>query len=379
MKLSGQTLRRQLLGWSLVGLALLAGCSSAPPKPTPAPLEPNVPLLGIRQAWSYALGAVAYPMETRVVGDRIFLASGAGVVVVLDASSGAEVWRADLKAEISAGVGSDGRFVAVVTRANELVVLDEGRVQWRQKLPAVTLTAPLVAGARVFTLSADRTVQAFDARTGQRLWQQQRSGDALVLGQAGLLTAVGDTLVAGLGGRVVGMNPLNGSSRWETPAASPRGTNEVERLVDVVAGFSRDGSQLCVRAFQYAATCLDAQSGKVLWSRPANSSSGLSGDATTVLGTEGDGRLIAWRRADGERLWTSERLRYRALSAPLLMGRSLVVGDESGLLHILSREDASALNRLSTDGSAVRVPPVLAGQTLVVVTAKGGVFAFRPE
>ena len=361
-----------------VALSLLAACGSTP-KPTPATLEPNVPLLGIGQAWTQQVGPVGFALDLRVVDNKLYLASSNGTVAVIDARSGADVWRADLKTEISAGVGSDGRFVAVVTRANELVVLDEGKVQWRQRLAAATLTAPLVAGARVFTLSADRTVQAFDVRTGQRLWAQQRSGDALVLGQAGLLTAVGDTLVAGLGGRVVGMNPLNGTSRWETPAANPRGTNEVERLVDVVAGFSRDGKSLCVRAFQYAATCLDAHAGSVTWTKAANGNVGLSGDANTVLGSEGDGRLVAWRRTDGERLWLSERLRFRSLSAPLLMGRSFVVGDETGTLHVLSKDDASPLNRVTTDGSAIRVAPVLAGQTLVVVTSKGGVFAFRPE
>jgi hypothetical protein len=61
------------------------------------------------------------------------------------------------------------------------------------------------------------------------------------------------------------------------------------------------------------------------------------------------------------------------------LGRSVVVGDNTGLVHLLSREDGSPLNRLSTDGSAIAAAPVVAGDTLVVVTQKGGVFGFRPE
>jgi len=57
----------------------------------------------------------------------------------------------------------------------------------------------------------------------------------------------------------------------------------------------------------------------------------------------------------------------------------VVVGDNTGLVHLLSREDGSPLNRLSTDGSAIAAAPVVAGDTLVVVTQKGGVFGFRPE
>ena len=39
-------------------------------------------------------------------------------------------------------------------------------------------------------------------------------------------------------------------------------------------------------------------------------------------------------------------------------------------MHLLSREDAALLNRLTTDGSAIAASPVAAGDTLVVVTRK---------
>jgi hypothetical protein len=57
----------------------------------------------------------------------------------------------------------------------------------------------------------------------------------------------------------------------------------------------------------------------------------------------------------------------------------LVLGDDQGLLHFLARQDGQPLQRLSTDGSAIVGKPVVAGQTLVVVTRTGGVFGFRPE
>ncbi len=364
--------------FALLLVAVLAACAGTD-RPKPAELAPNVPLMGVRSVWNASIGAVDFPLEVRVVDGRAFVAGAQGVVAALDAQTGADVWRTALDAPLSAGVGSDGRYAAVVTRANELVVLDAGKVVWRQKLKALTLTAPLVAGGRVFTLSTDRSVLAFDAASGQRLWQQQRPGEALVLGQAGLLTAVGDTLVVGFGGKVTGFNPLNGNARWETAVVSARGTNEVERLVDVVAGFSRDGSQLCVRSFQYAVACLDASSGRTLWSKPANGATGLSGDASVVVGTEGDGRLSAWNRKDGEKLWTLERYRFRVLTAPLVAGRSLMVGDDAGNLHFLNKEDGAPLNRVMTDDSGLAVAPALSGKTLIVVSRKGAVYAFRPE
>ena len=61
------------------------------------------------------------------------------------------------------------------------------------------------------------------------------------------------------------------------------------------------------------------------------------------------------------------------------MGQSIVVGDDAGTLHFLSRQDGAPLNRISTDGTAIAATPVLAGQTLVAVTERGGIFGFRPE
>jgi outer membrane protein assembly factor BamB len=124
---------------------------------------------------------------------------------------------------------------------------------------------------------------------------------------------------------------------------------------------------------------VNASRGTVLWTRPANGSEGVHGDGNMVFGVESDGKLIAWRRSDGQNAWQTDRLQYRSLSAPLLVGRSVVVGDHSGHLHMLSREDGSPLNRLTTDGSAIIGSPVLAGDSLVAVTKSGGVFGFRPE
>ncbi|WP_295955120.1 outer membrane protein assembly factor BamB [Rhodoferax sp.] len=360
-------------------VAALAACSSTPDKPKPVDLPANVALLGVRQAWNAKLGDVSFPLTVGVSGSTVAVASNNGTVLALDGATGRELWRASVGAPLSAGVGSDGKVTAVVTRENEVVALEAGRVLWRQRLGAQTYTAPLVAGGRVFLLAADRSVVAFDGQTGRKLWNQQRTGEALVLGQSSVLLAVGDSLVAGMSGRLVGMNPANGSTRWEAAIAAPRGTNEVERLVDLVGSVSRVGNVVCARAFQSAVGCVDALTGRLLWTKPALASEGVGGNDTAVFGTENDGNVLAWSRADGERLWSSERLRYRTLSAPLAVGRSVVVGDGTGLVHFLSREDGSALTRVSTDGSAIAADPVLAGNTVVVVTHNGGVFGFQPE
>lgn len=359
---------------------LLAACAGGPDKPQPTPLSPNAALINVRLAWSNRIGPVRFPLDIGVHGSTVTVAGSDGSVVAIDTGTGADQWRASVGTDISAGVGSDGRYAALVTSGNELVALERGREIWREKLGALSFTAPFVAGERIFVMTADRVVTAFDARSGRRLWSYSRQGDfPLALRQSSVMLAVGDTLVVGISGRLAGINPLTGALRWESPIASARGTNDVERLVDLVGRVSRDGNVVCARAFQTAIGCVDASRGNLLWSRSAAGADGIHGDAELIFGTESDGKVIAWRRANGEPAWFSERLKYRGLTAPLAIGRSVAVGDATGLVHFLSRQDGSLLTRMPTDGSPIVAAPVLAGNTLVVVTQNGGVFGFRPD
>lgn len=364
---------------AIILVALLAGCFGGVKKPQPAELQPVAALVSARQSWNTRIGQVNFPLEVSVSGSSVGVASSDGSVALLDAQTGRDIWRVALNTPIAAGVGNDGKTLAVVTRANEVVAMQGGRELWRSKLGAQAFTAPFVAGERVFVLAADRSVNAFDGQTGRKLWTQQRPSEPLVLRQSGVMLAVGDTLVVGLAGRLAGLDPSNGSIRWETPIASPRGINDVERLVDLVGRVSRVGDNVCVRAFQASIGCVNAARGSLLWTKPANGVQGIHGDDRLLFGTEADGTVVAWRRTDGERAWSTDRLRYRGLSAPLLAGRSIVIGDSTGFVHLLSREDGSLLNRLSTDGSAIAAAPVLAGNTLIAVTHNGGVYGFQPE
>ena len=358
---------------------LLAACSSSPDKPKPTPLESLTPALSGRAVWSQRIGRVASPLKLAVQGQGFVVASSDGTITAFSADSGRLLWSGSAGEALSAGVGTDDRRVAVVTLSNDLVLMEQGKLRWKQRLGSRTLTAPLIAGDRVFVQGVDRSVQAFDAESGVRLWNAQRSGDPLTLAQPGVLLPVRDTLVVGQGPRLVGLDPLRGTTRWEVPVASPRGTNEVERLADLVGPPARVGDMVCVRAFQAAVGCVQADTGTLAWSKNSNGATGVQADGERVYGVDSADRLTAWRRADGEVAWRSDRFMFRGLSAPAMAGTALALGDSEGWVHFLSREDGRTLLRLPTDGSPVVGAPVSAAGNIVVLTRSGGVFAFRIE
>src|SRR5487761_2401320 len=102
---------------------VVAGCASSS-KPKPQPLEPLTPKIGGSLAWSQRFEGVKFPLEVAVTKGAFTVAGDDGTVLALDAQTGREIWRGNAGAKLSAGVGSDGRFAAVVTREGELVVFD---------------------------------------------------------------------------------------------------------------------------------------------------------------------------------------------------------------------------------------------------------------
>jgi outer membrane assembly lipoprotein YfgL len=372
----------------LAAMALVAGCADDVAKPTP--LEPLEAKISGHQVWKLSLASFSTlnalagnagfgPQGIAVSGKDFVIAALNGAIVSVDADTGKENWRADAGGRLSTGIGTDGRYSAVVTRDGDLVTLDGGKVVWRQHLGSAVVTAPFVAGERVFVLGVDRSVQAFDALDGKKLWVYARAGDALTLSQAGVLTSWQDTLLFGLGARLTALDPLKGTIRWEVPVAAPRGTNEVERLADLVGPASRVGSVYCIRAFQNGIGCVDAERVTALWSVNLSGGQSVGADVDYVFAGDASDRLSARRRSNGESVWLSDKFQNRKLSGMLSIGKVVVFGDYEGYVHFLDRATGVPLLRLPTNGSQIVGTPMRAGSTLAVTTQDGSVYAFRPE
>lgn len=365
--------------WVLLILSavFLTGCGSS--KPQPAQIPPVKADKPIQALWKFKLGDdVSFVQSLQVVQERLSLTTDDGNIAVVNVRNGQAVWLFDLKTALNTGTGFDGEHVAVVTLNNELVLLKDGKVLWRSRLTSQSYTHPLIAGERVFMMMADRSVLAFDLASGQRLWMQQRPGEPLVLKQNGVLMPFQNTLLVGLGGRLTAINPDNGQIKWDVPVANPRGINDLERLVDLVAKPSRVENSVCVRAFQAQVGCVDALRGSVLWTRSSVGSQGVDGDAKTLIGTESNGMVQAWGRTNGDRLWDSDRLKYRELTGPLFTSKGIVIGDSGGWLYLLSAADGSLINRVqtSTEGFA-STPTALVDGGFVVLTRNGLLLAYQ--
>lgn len=371
---------RDCVRWVVLAAVLALGGCGGPPKPQPKPLSVVQPQLPDRQVWSARVGPLSPAMKAAVLPDAVIVASTRGDVKAFSPLTGDRLWQTDAKVDLSAGVGSDGRYVAVISVDNELLVFDRERQIWKVPLSTRVVTAPLVAGERVFVLGVDRSVNAFDVLDGRRLWTVQRPGDPLTLAQPGVLLPDRNQLMAGVGAKLVVLDPLTGGIRQEWTLANPRGANEVERLADLVGPAVKTSDLLCAHAYQAAVGCVNVGSGQLVWTQTVGGYFGLASHGNgNVVGADATDRISAWRAADGQVAWTNDALMYYGLGAPGSTDTAIVFGDKTGRLHFLSPQDGKFLLRLSTDGSPIVAAPQRSGKTLVVTTQDGGVFAFRAD
>jgi outer membrane protein assembly factor BamB len=371
--------RVALAGLGVIALILM-GCSSTSTPTSVSPMSGFVaPLLAIKQVWTAQVGTLQGASAFAIADGQLAVTQGDGSISAISPDTGAIRWRSSSTGKALAGAGFDGRITAVPIGGNELLVALEGKVLWKKQLTSQIFTPPLVAGQRVFVLAADRSVSAYDALTGAKLWSQTRNGEPLVLRHPGLLTVAKEQLLVGWGGRLVALNPDSGAVRWDVGVGNSRGTNEIERMIDLSGSGSRFGDSLCVRAFQSAIACIDVDRGSVIWRKAADGFHGLTGNERLVIGSESDGTVVAWSRKDGARMWSSDVLKGRRPAAPLLVGKTVVIGDAGGTVHFLSADDGTVVNRVNTDGTPIAIAPVAVGRTIIIGTSGGRILAFRPE
>jgi outer membrane protein assembly factor BamB len=387
----------------IAGALLIAGCTGTP-KPKPATLKDFKSSLKASVAWKVDLGKAAKSAGAAgqfvpaVSGDAVYAASSAGTVSKISLADGKLIWRAPIGAPLVSGIavgsGSSEGVTAVVSDRAELVIISaEGKIERRIALGGIVLEAPVMAGSTAVVRLADNRVAGFDIVTGNRRWVLQRNLPTLVLhGQSGMRVQArpaeesasstlgpSDVLVNMPGGRLLWLDAASGAIRWESQVATPRGSNEVERIVDLLGMPSVEGADVCVAAYQTSIVCLGAESGRRLWSRELTAMSTLAVDGRYVFFADDQSRLHSLNRKDGQSVWTIDTFQLRGLQHPVSWGRAVWVADSFGFLHALAREDGKQIARLSLDGGAPSgaIRPTRAG--LLIQTQGGQLLLIRSE
>ena len=239
-----------VLAAAAVSALVISGCSSMNSH-EPAELNDIRELVDADEVWSENLGQTEGSLITPVVTPTGIYSAGGNELYRIDPKTGDVVWSREADAEISAGVGSDGNYVAVGTVKGEVEVYDaQGERLWTARLSSEVSVPPLVGSGFVFVRTADTRITAFDAVSGERRWRYQSQVPSLTVRAPSQMRFSPAGILAGqANGRLLALDG-NGRTVFEVLVAQPKGITEVERLVDVVGTPLVDANMMCASAFQ---------------------------------------------------------------------------------------------------------------------------------
>lgn len=234
--------------------------------------------------------------------------------------------------------------------------------------------APIVVGGRVYTLDADASLVAFDARTGSAVWRRSLApaGEPGRQGFGGGLASDGTAVYATTGfGEILAVDAASGEIAWRHRTGAPfRAAPAVSG--GVVLAVTRDNR----------AVALATRTGEPLWRIDGMSSAaGLLGGASPAISGDlavipfASGEVMGIQLSTGRRVWSAVlggARRGLARSAiadvtgdPVIAGRAVVAANQSGRTVAV---DGQTGNRGWTRSIGAVGPIWAAGTSLYMVT-----------
>ena len=130
------------------------------------------------------------------------------------------------------------------------------------------------------------------------------------------------------------------------------------------------GDVVYLATYQGYIGALSLKDGQFIWRKPASVYRNISIDNDAIYYTDSHDVVWSIQRYTGQVNWKQIALKARGLTEPVLMGNQLIVGDNTGLLHVLATNDGALLSRVQM-GSAINTAPVIAGNHVYVMAANG--------
>ena len=341
--------------------------------------------------WRYDADGPIYSSPA-VVGGRVYLATGTGSIVALDAETGEEVWKRNVGGPLhsSPAIAGDSLFIGRSDGVVEARELATGEVQWEFRTRDRVNSSPAVDRGVVYIGSGDGRLYALDAGTGKERWTYGSRGWI-----SGSPAVSGDWVaITSFDGLLHVVNRKTGKKRLDFYLSkTPRGSATFgERNVLVADGLGR------LKAVDWRERTLPLE---WLWVRIQTQifywgmsdslpkQKGFIWGVTTggaFMGTPvvSDGRVyaanfggeaVAADESTGDEVWRVN------VGAPVTgsmsaVGDIVLVGDSDGILHSLDADTGESRWQFKTGGH-ISATPVIADRIVYVGSWDGTLYAIE--
>jgi outer membrane protein assembly factor BamB len=331
-----------------------------------------------------------------VAGGLIYTLDSAARVSAV-APSGGLVWSTDLVPSddkegqaTGGGMAYAGGVLYVSSGFGRLSALDAktGAMRWQQRLDATGSGVPTISDGMIYLVAGDETGWAIRADNGRIAWQIDASPSvANVLGAPAPAMAGQFTIFAFGSGDVIAAFRQGGVRRWIGSVAGKRAGRAVARIGDATGSPVVVGGRVFVGNHSGRIAGFETDSGERVWTAHEGAVTPVWPAGDSLFAITDRSQLVRIDAADGSVIWAADlpgfvkdkpkkRGPIYAHYGPIVAGGRVVVASSDGLLRFFSPEDGRLAGSVEVPGGATS-GPVVAGQTLYVMGAKGQLHAFR--
>ncbi|GGD02605.1 PQQ-binding-like beta-propeller repeat protein [Aquisalinus flavus] len=375
-------------------------------------LAANFATGSIRKQWTVDIGAGSRkraPITAPpVIADgRIFVIDPEAKVTAYDAQSGNRVWRKELTPDVSedkpfwrvfgsvkaaeigfgGGVAYDNGRVFITSGFGFVAALDAetGELLWEHEANAPIRTSPTAANGKVYAVTNLNEFMALDQASGELDWDYQSFEEAARFLSSSSPAAAEDVIVAPFSSGEVTALSDTGRPLWTQMIARSSRMNALSNLNDIAGSPVIDRGVVFAISHAGQMSAIDLRSGQPLWEIGVSGlqTPWVSGDYIYIVSVEGE--LVCINRNDGAVVWVEQLPKYAnekkkkdrlAWSGPVLAGGELVLASSGGQLVFASPQNGEVL-RTEKLTSGTSATPVIANETLYVLTTDGKLSAYR--
>lgn len=352
--------------------------------PIPNALEPVNSKVPLAEKWSAPTGfnkknSAYLKLKPVIRGNTVYVADASGVVQAVDTSNGKVIWSQKLNSGVISGPTVANGYVVVGTDASKIVTLkqDTGAEIWQAGLTGDVLAKPVITQNKVIAKTIDGNLYAFELDKGNRLWISEHGAPSLIL-KASSSPVIVDNKMALVGysdGKMDAVDLQTGQVLWQRSIAFASGSSDVERLVDIDADPIVQGNTVILASYQGYIGALALSDGQFVWRKPASTFKNIIVRGSSVYMTDSNDAVWSINKQTGQVNWKQDKLKSRGLTEPSLIAGNIVVGDKTGMLHILSAKNGEFISRAQL-GGAITISPGVSGNSVYVLTSNGKLSRF---
>jgi len=256
------------------------------------------------------------------------------------------------------------------------VSFENGKIEWQTDLRIPFTSKPSVRDGRVFVTTADDTVYAFDAGTGEWIWHYRRrsAGNATIKGAAQPWVHDNEVLAGLSDGYLVSLNLQDGKLKWE------KKLHEGFKFTDLDAKIVSDDGLLYMPSYDGGMYALKPGAPpQVLWKFDAGGAKAVVIDDQRILLPSSNGSVYAIDKRTSKQLWQFD-LDFGTPTDLVVTDRYVIFGSSYQYLYVLDKQTGKALYRYDVGrGSGFNSSPIQgkSDKDLYILSGAGNLMSFQ--